>query len=136
MKFNKLVPELSVKNFEKSLKFYTEVIGFKVEYNRLDSLFAFLSFQGSQIMIEQENENWKVGKLEYPLGRGINLQIEVESIEPIFKALKKNNYPIFVEPKESSYLVGKKKIRCKELLVQDPDGYLLRFSEDLKEEII
>ncbi|MBA3064123.1 VOC family protein, partial [Candidatus Woesearchaeota archaeon] len=26
MKFNKLIPELSVSNFEKSLKFYTEIL--------------------------------------------------------------------------------------------------------------
>ena len=53
MKFNKLIPELGVSNFEKSLEFYTKILGFKIEYKRNESKFAFLSFQGSQIMIEQ-----------------------------------------------------------------------------------
>ena len=32
--FNKLVPELSVSDFERSLKFYCQVVRFKVEYDR------------------------------------------------------------------------------------------------------
>ena len=31
MKFNPLIPELSVSNFEKSLEFYRDILGFKVE---------------------------------------------------------------------------------------------------------
>jgi len=131
MKFNKLIPELSVSNFEKSLEFYTKVIGFKVEYQRKKSKFAFLSFQGSQIMIEQFNENWSTGKLEYPFGRGINFQIQVESIEIVLKALKEKNYPIFVKPKENWYEKNNRLIGNKEFLIKDPDGYLLRFFEDL-----
>lgn len=34
MKFNKLIPELSVSNLEQSLKFYIDTIGFKIEYQR------------------------------------------------------------------------------------------------------
>lgn len=133
MKFNKLIPELSVSNFKKSLNFYTKILGFKIEYKRDESLFAFLSFQGSQIMIEQINENWNTGKLKYPFGRGINFQIEVKNIKPILKSLKQNNYPIFVEPKENWYRQKNKLVGNKEFLIKDPDGYLLRFSEDLGE---
>ena len=69
MRFNKLIPELVVSNLNKSLKFYVKIIGFKVEYSR--EKFVFLSFQGSQIMIS-ENDTWNTGKLEKPFGRGIN----------------------------------------------------------------
>jgi len=34
MKFNKLIPELSVSDFKKSIDFYTKIIGFKMEYQR------------------------------------------------------------------------------------------------------
>ncbi|MBU4283804.1 MAG: VOC family protein [Nanoarchaeota archaeon] len=131
MKFNKLIPELSVSNFEKSLEFYTKILGFKIEYQREESKFAFLSFQGSQIMIEQVNEIWNTGRLEYPFGMGINFQIEVENIEPILNSLKENKYPIFIEPKENWYRQDNKSIGNKEFLIKDPDGYLLRFAEDL-----
>ena len=128
MKFNKLIPELSVSDFTRSLKFYTD-IGFKVEYTREN--FAFLSLQGSQIMIEKANDKWRTGDLEKPFGRGINFQIEIDDIKLVLKLLKKNNYPIFAEPEDNWYKVKDKLIGSREFLVQDPDGYLLRFSKNL-----
>ncbi len=131
MKFNKLIPELSVSNFDKSLKFYTNILGFKIEYQRKESKFAMISFQESQLMIEETNNHWVTGKLEHPYGRGINFQIEVDKIKPILDNLKKNNYPIFVKPKENWYRQDNQLFGNKEFLIQDPDGYLLRFVEDL-----
>ena len=131
MKFNKLIPELSISNFDNSLKFYTQILGFKIEYKRDESKFAMISFQESQIMIQEVNENWSTGKLEYPFGRGVNFQIEVNQIQPILDSLKKNNYPLFIEPKENWYRKDKELLGNKEFLIKDPDGYLLRFTENL-----
>ena len=131
MRFNKLIPELGVTDLKKSLDFYTTLIGFKIEYRREESKFAFLSFQDSQIILEELNDTWKTGKLEYPFGRGINLQIEVVDIEPILASLKNTKYPLFVEPEENWYRRGDMLIGCREFLIKDPDGYLLRFSQNL-----
>lgn len=131
MKFNKLIPEISVTDFNKTLTFYTKIIGFKIEYQREESKFAMLSFQGSQIMIEGINNNWITGKLDKPFGRGINFQIEVDNVNNILTKLKSNNVTIFSETKENWYRINDKLFGNKEFLVQDPDGYLLRFSEDL-----
>ncbi len=129
MKFNKLVPELSVSDMGKSIYFYTKVLGFKTEYSR--DKFAFVSLQGSQIMLEEINGNWQTGELKNPFGRGVNFQIEVREIASILKSLEKNKCRLFRKPKDSWYRVGKKLIGCREFLVQDPDGYLLRFSKSL-----
>ena len=129
MEFNKLVPELSVTNIEKSKQFYIDILKFKIEYERKENNFAFLSYNGSQIMIEQINDNWNVGELQYPFGRGINLQIETDEIEEISKRLKKNNIEIYKDVFESRYVANGEAFIEKELLVQDPDGYLLRFQE-------
>ena len=131
MKFNKLVPELSVSNLGKSLEFYTK-LGFRVEYERRESKFAFLSFQGSQIMLEEVNHHWETGKLEHPFGRGINFQFQVKDINPILTALKKIKQPLKVKTKDNWYRKGKNLLGCREFLVMDPDGYLLRFSQDLR----
>ncbi|MBL7160153.1 MAG: VOC family protein [Candidatus Aenigmarchaeota archaeon] len=131
MKFNKLIPELSVSNLKNSLNFYTKILGFKIDYEREESKFALLSFQGSQIMIEQANGNWETGKLEYPFGRGINFQIEVADVEPLIQALKENNYPIKVELQDNWYRIAVVLAGNREFLVMDPDGYLLRFFQDL-----
>jgi catechol-2,3-dioxygenase len=129
MKFNKLVPELSVSNFDKSLEFYLNILGFKVEYKR--EKFAFISFQGSQIMIEEINNHWNTGEMKHPYGRGINFQIEVKDIEPILKSLKKNKYKLFRNPEDKWYRKNNKLLGCNEFLVQDLDGYLLRFSQNM-----
>lgn len=129
MEFNKLIPELYVIDLDKSLEFYEKMIGFKREYSR-DS-FVFLSFEGSQIMLQKLNSTWLTGKMEKPFGRGINFQIETKNLDSINKKLKKENYPLFEDIKINIYQINKKETSCKELLVQDPDGYLIRFSQNL-----
>ena len=49
-----------------------------------------LSLGKSKLMIDQidKGRTWKTGKLDYPLGRGINFQIEVKKIDPLLKSLK------------------------------------------------
>ena len=131
MNFNAIIPELRTSDFSKSLKFYAEILGFKIEYKRKEPQFAFLSLEGTQIMIEQNNPEWNTGKLEYPYGRGINLQITVKSIKKILDSLKKCNYPIYIMPFEREYKVKSKLVGLKQFLVKDPDGYLLRFVENL-----
>ena len=135
MRQNSLVPEISVTDFERSLRFYTEILGFKVEYKREEEGFAFLSLGSSQIMIDRigVGRTWETGKFEYPLGRGINFQIEVESIDGILENLKKNAIKLFLEVEEKWYRKGDVEAGNKQFLVQDPDGYLLRFAEDLGE---
>lgn len=137
MNFNKLIPELSVSDIEKSLNFYTNILGFKIEYQREEKKFAMLSFQGSQMMLDQGNDTedspWFTGKLEYPRGRGIHFQLGVDNIQPLLNNLNKNNYLIKVQPKEYWFRKNNKLIGMKGFLVMDPDGYLLMFNEDLGE---
>jgi len=127
MIFNKLIPELMVSNFQKSIKFYN-ALGFKQEYCRTG--FAFLSLEGSQIMIQQANDTWKTAELVKPFGRGINFQMEVRDVKSILQLAKKNNYPVQYDLQENEYEVLGKKLKQKEFLVEDPDGYLLRFFQE------
>ena len=131
MGFNSLIPELRTSDFAKSLGFYTKILGFKLEYERKKSQFAFLSLEDTQIMIEQNTPEWNTAELEHPYGRGINLQITVKNVKPLLMSLRKNNYPIYVKPFEKWYKVKDKLYGLKQFLVKDPDGYLLRFVESL-----
>lgn len=131
MKFNALIPELSVSNIQNSLNFYVNVLGFKVEYERKENKFAFLSYGKAQLMIEEVNNHWNTGKLTYPFGRGINFQIETKDIKSIQNALKKHKVKPFKDIFESSYHAGKKNYKQLEILILDPDGYLFRFSQDI-----
>ena len=127
--FNKLIPELSVSDFRKSIDFYTKTIGFKVEYTRPE--FALLSFQGSQIMIEQANGRWSTGRLSHPFGRGVNFQIDAKNVDAVLRSIRKHKYPVMKGVMENWYRKGNYLLGCREILVKDPDGYLLRFSQDI-----
>lgn len=131
MKFNALIPELSVKDIERSKWFYIELLGFQLEYERTSDKFAFLSLEATQIMIEEINGYWNTGLLEYPFGRGINFQIQTDDIQPIVERFIQNEISVFREPTVNEYKSNETVIKKLEFLVQDPDGYLLRFSQEV-----
>lgn len=128
MEFNSLIPELSVFDILQTKNFYKE-LGFKIEYERQKEKFIFMSFQDSQFMFEQiHDEGWNTGELIYPLGRGINFSIAVDDIENLYTLVKSKKLEIYKKLTKSAYLVnGIEEIQM-EFLIQDPNGYLLRFT--------
>lgn len=126
----RLVPELLVVDLHKSLLFYRDLCGFAVAFDRLDEGFAYLDRNGAQIMLEERgrNRNWVTGPLKIPLGRGVNFQVSVPAIEPILAALARAAWPLFMEPEQKWYRTGAVETGVHQFLVQDPDGYLIRFS--------
>lgn len=130
MKFNALIPELSVMNIERTKQFYISILGFKLEYERINEKFMFLSYDESQFMFEEtHSDGWNVSRLEYPLGRGINFSILCSNVEQLYEVVINSKIKIYRELKETTYLCdGNPKIQ-KEFLIQDPDGYLLRFTD-------
>lgn len=127
MQFNSLIPELSVTDINKSKEFYLS-LGFTIKYERLENKFCFLELEQNQIMIEQINDNWNTGILEYPFGRGINISMSVSNVEELYNNIKSKNIKIFKELEIHTYRVDDKEYQDKEFLIQDPDGYLLRFN--------
>ena len=134
LEFNKNIPELSVTNLENSLKFY-KTAGFKLEYDRPENKFAFISLGEIQFMLQEFyiTDKWNIAPITYPFGNGINFQLEVDNIRQIYSNLKNANYEITFDIEENWYRQDNKLLGNKEFLVQDPDGSLLRFSEDLGE---
>ncbi|TFD72701.1 VOC family protein [Cryobacterium gelidum] len=124
-----LVPELLVTSLEKSLEFWCSLGGFEVQYDRSDDGFAYIARGSAHVMIEQRGagRNWLPGALELPFGRGINFQISVASIDPLVRALRGASWPLFMEPETKWYRTGDVESGVAQFLVQDPDGYLIRF---------
>lgn len=132
----KLVPELVVADLEASLRFWCDLIGFSVAYDRPEAGFAYLNLEGAQVMLEQRSiaeDQWVTGLLEAPLGRGINFQIEVPALQPTLERLAGAGWPLFAEPEEAWYRAGEVELGQRQFLVMDPDGYLLRLAEDIGE---
>ena len=45
MKFNSLIPELTVSDIERTKHFYIDILQFKIEYERPENQFVFLSME-------------------------------------------------------------------------------------------
>lgn len=137
LKFSKIIPELSVTNIEQSLNFY-KTAGFIIEYERPENKFAFISLGEIQFMLQElsNNEKWDIAPLTYPFGNGINFQLEIDDVDYVYNRLIAAGYKITFEIEENWYRQDNKLLGNKEFLIQDPDGYLLRFSEDLGEKDI
>ena len=134
LNFNALVPELLCRDVTASTAFYCGVLGFEKLYGRNDPPFAYLEREGSQIMLDQtEPDGWLTAPLELPYGRGINLQIETTDLAPLLDALATIEHPLFRQPEEAWYAGADRAYGQRQFLVQDPDGYLLRFCQDLGE---
>ncbi|MGZ2746033.1 bleomycin resistance protein [Burkholderia stagnalis] len=134
MEWAALVPELVCTDLARSIRFYRDVLGFRIRFERPEDGFAYLEIGPAQLMLEQRSpESWLTGPLEPPFGRGINLQIEVDSLEPIQARIRAAGVALFVEPRTSWYRQDGIEHGQIEILVQDPDGYLLRLVEILPE---
>lgn len=129
--FARLVPELDVLELGKSISFWCSVLGFQIAYQRPENGFVYIELQGSQLMLNQRNGNWETGDLERPFGRGINFQMLVDSVNPLLNALRNAKWPLFRECHDARYRIAGEERGYRQFLVQDPDGYLLRFAQDL-----
>lgn len=131
---NPLIPELIVSDLQRSLNFYCQVLGFKIEYQRPEDKFAFLSYHGSQLMLEEDYEDespWRVGPLERPFGRGMNLSIECPDCEVLSLAIENADHKLRKPIEERWYRDNNLMHGQLNFLVLDPDGYLLRFNQNL-----
>ena len=133
-----LIPELCCSNIKISITFYTEVLGFDIEFQREEEGFAMLQRQASRIMLDEIEKNpkgmkqiWLSGLLEKPFGRGINFQIRTSNIDALYRDVQQSGATIFLPIEERWYRVKDIEVGNRQFIVLDPDGYMLRFAEYL-----
>ena len=130
----KLVPELIVSDLAASLAFYTGVLGFRVLYDRPEERFAYLERDGVELMLEQplrRDRLWPAAALEHPYGRGVNFQIEVAAVDPLWEAVLAAGAVVHLPLEERWYGRGDGELGNRQFAVLDPDGYMLRLFTDL-----
>lgn len=130
-----LVPELLVADLAASLRFWCDLCGFRIAYDRPEDRFAYLDRDGAQVMLEEAagpGRRWITGKLERPFGRGMNLQIAVADCAPILAKLEAAGWPLYLDVEEKWYRVAEGETGVRQFIAQDPDGYLVRFSQALQ----
>ena len=128
---SELTPELGVTDLARSLGFYRDILGFTVVYDRPADGFAYLRYEGLELMLDQIGlgRTWATGALEAPLGRGMNLQCKVSAVDALLRRLAAAGTTLYLPLETRSYGVGDTLVSQRQFCVQDPDGYLLRFCE-------
>lgn len=129
MEFNSLIPELIVSDLAHSIQFYRDVLGFKVEYERSEENFMFISLGSSQLMLLQENDSphSTTCDLDAPRGRGVNFSIRVDNLDEIANSLDAAGHELRIPIRDQWHREDDQLHGEKPLWVMDPDGYLLRF---------
>ena len=136
-----IVPELYVTDLTASLKFYVDILGFEIEYERPEEGFAALRFHGSHLMLEQianthsateqqfESGAWRTADLDFPFGRGINFEVIVPDVESLHARVVAGGYTVKLGLRDRKYRVGGDVVELRQFLTMDPDGYLIRLAQ-------
>jgi len=134
-----MTPEFVCTDIKQSLEFYVGVLGFQIQYERPEEGFAMLERQGSRIMLDELREgkrSWLSGTLEYPFGRGINFQIDTTDASGLYEKVKQSGAKIILDLEEKWYRADNILLGNRQFIVLDPDGFMLRFAEDLGEKAV
>lgn len=129
-----VVPEFMVENLDRSLTFYTQTLEFRVVFYREDERFAYLDRGGVHVMLEEAAgsvRHFLLAPLEYPYGRGMNLQIQIPDVDAMYARVLKDGFKPYVPIEEKWYRQNDVEVGNKQFVIADPDGYLLRFYSDL-----
>ncbi|GGD91018.1 glyoxalase [Aureimonas endophytica] len=134
-----LVPELSVTDWRRSTAFYRDLIGFSIRYGREDEGFVYLELGSAELMLDQigiGRDFETAERLAGPLGVGLNLQIEVPDVAAIAARLDAAGIELALPMEEKWYRTGEREAGQRQLVVADPDGYLVRPVQSLGERAI
>ncbi len=129
-----LVPEIYISDYARSLAFYTGLLGFSVRYDRPEEGFAYLERDGAELMldtIDGGTRSWITAPLETPFGRGVNFQIQVRDIATLHRAVLDAGVSLYLPLEDKRYRCGDGFVVNRQFIVCDPDGYMLRFFQDV-----
>jgi catechol 2,3-dioxygenase-like lactoylglutathione lyase family enzyme len=121
---------LNCSSFARSLRFYTDVLGFTTM--RLEPAQRWSELEREGVALElHEAPGSPLGPMEYPFGRGVTLLIWTQDIEAIYAGVQAYGARLHrpledVWRQEDGTEVGHSAFE-----VIDPDGYALRFCQAL-----
>jgi len=141
-----LVPELDVTELATSLRFYAEVLEFRILFERSAERFAYLARDGAELMIQEAagpGRRFRTAPLELPHGRGVNFQLLVDDVDAMHARAVEAGVTIVVPMEDRWYrfdvaesggrwtVKGPTEAGNRQFVLADPDGYLWRPYRDL-----
>jgi catechol 2,3-dioxygenase-like lactoylglutathione lyase family enzyme len=124
-----LAVELACANFARSLRFYTDVLGFTTMRFAPDQRTADLERDGVAITLREGG--WDLAPLEYPFGRGVTLVVWSADIDSIYAGVQA--YGARLHRPMAEAWQDEDGTQTGHLLFEviDPDGYAVRFCQPL-----
>ena len=138
MKLNKLTPNFAVQDIKKTVAFYQDVLGFKLEMavsedkNGIETelnenksyVYAMMSKNGVEFMFQRTDS---IGEDIPPLkgmkqGASVSFYLEVEGIKALYQELRSKKAKIVKE-------LGTAWYGMQEFYINDCNGYILGFAE-------
>lgn len=75
-------------------------------FEKPEENFIFIELNSTQLMLEEFHEDdWNGGDMNYPLGQGINFEIEVKNINALYENLLHYQIKCYKDLKQTSYKV-------------------------------
>ncbi len=131
MKFQKLTPNLVVRDVAASMEFYQKVLGFKTTITVPEQApYVFGAVANGNVEIFFNDQ--KAVLAEYPLlgskpiGGSLTLFIEIEGIEELFMKVQQHGAKITMPMKDQFY-------GMREFAMEDSEGWVITLAERLKE---
>ena len=126
--------EMMVTDYPASYRFWTEVLGFTLAFERPAMKLACLQRpEGAQVMIYERDGYWETGPMEPPFGRGVVVQVYVTDAAADAARVAAAGVPFYVPLREKWRDWGDRMGGQREFLVQDPDGYLVMVAQRIGE---
>ena len=126
---NPLVPEPFCRDFQQSLAFYGECLGFEIVQQRRKQAHAYIALQGSQLLLAARHGPWETAPLEAPYGRGVNFQFLVYNDTDIHAREASAGHRPIMDHHTRWYWRTDRMDERTQFGVLDLDGYFLRFAQ-------
>ena len=125
-----ITARLACSAFARSLRFYTDVLGFATMRYEPEFRRAVLERDGVSFEIA-EYEGEGLAPLDYPFGRGVTLVVWTPDAEAVYSGVEAYGARLHRPIAESFHDEDGQKIGILAFEVADPDGYILRFCQPL-----
>jgi len=124
-----LAVQLACSAFARSLRFYTDVLGFTTMRYAPAERMADLERDGVTVTLREGVA--APGDLEYPYGRGVTLVVWTSDADAIYAGAQAYGARLHAPMEEVWHEEDGRRIGHLAFEVMDPDGFLLRFCQAL-----
>lgn len=118
-KIKQMSPQLQVADLDRSLEFYTQQLGFTIDF-RYEDFYAGIIKDGYSIHLKSSKPSIEE-RTNKKKNEDLDIVFSIDNIEELFEELSNREVDIIQPIRTMAY--------GKEFYIEDPDGYIISFLE-------